>query len=99
MSMKYEQVVQHVLGQIEARILKPGDKIPSIRDISNSFSCSKASVIRAFDELERMNAIYSKPKSGYYVIEGDKTDKVKAHIPDTGFFSWFELPEGINVEY
>lgn len=49
--------------------LKPGSKLPSIRALSEEFSCSKNTVIKAYQEMEKSHLIYSVPKSGFYVVE------------------------------
>lgn len=45
-----------------------GSKLPSVRQSSEYFSCSKNTVIKAYAELEKEHLIYSVPKSGYYVV-------------------------------
>lgn len=49
--------------------IKAGEKLPSIRSISEEFKCSKATVVKAYEIMENEKIIYSIPKSGYYLIE------------------------------
>ena len=66
---KYEQVVAYLKEGIEYGIFPTGSRLPSIRNISQDFHCSKDTVQRALLELRYEKYIYSKPQSGYYVLE------------------------------
>ena len=66
---KYEQVVAYLKEGIESGTFPTGSRLPSIRNISQDFHCSKDTVQRAVLELRYEKYIYSKPQSGYYVLE------------------------------
>ena len=66
---KYEQVVAYLKEGIESGTFPTGSRLPSIRNISQDFHCSKDTVQRALLELRYEKYIYSKPQSGYYVLE------------------------------
>ena len=66
---KYEQVVAYLKEGIESGTFPTGSRLPSIRNISQGFHCSKDTVQRALLELRYEKYIYSKPQSGYYVLE------------------------------
>ena len=66
---KYEQVVAYLKEGIESGTFPTGSRLPSIRNISHDFHCSKDTVQRALIELRYAKYIYSKPQSGYYVLE------------------------------
>ena len=70
MTSKYQDIMTDIVKQIESGGLKKGDKIPSIRTLSQTYQCSKDTVQRALLELKFRNYIYSIHKSGYYVLEG-----------------------------
>lgn len=55
--MKYVDIINEIHRQVEQGLLKPGHKLPSIRDLSKAFSCSKNTVIRAYQELEKKHLI------------------------------------------
>jgi len=69
MSTKYRDILDWVIQQIEDEQLKRGDKLPSIRKFAEQFQCSKNTVVKALLELEQKHIVYSKPKSGYYVVD------------------------------
>ena len=47
MTSKYQEIMTAIVEQIESGILKKGDKIPSIRALSQTYHCSKDTVQRA----------------------------------------------------
>ncbi|MBD1371929.1 PLP-dependent aminotransferase family protein [Hazenella sp. IB182357] len=66
---RYDVITKYYKNLIRTKKLKAGDKLPSIRNVSLSFACSKNTAIRAFIALEREHLIYAVPKSGYYVVD------------------------------
>lgn len=68
MESKYEVVKNLIKERLRSGAIKPGEKLPSIRDASELWACSKNTAIRAYQELEREHWIYSVPKSGYYAV-------------------------------
>lgn len=86
--MLYEEIVGEMVQRIEAGVLKPGDKLPSIRTLSQDYACSKNTVIKAYDELEKKHLIYSVPQSGYYVVDGYRArDHAEEAAADIDFLS------------
>lgn len=69
MTSKYQQIIHYLKSAIESGQLATGSKIPSIRQLSNQFHCSKDTAQRALIELRHQQYIYAKAKSGYYVLE------------------------------
>ena len=72
---KYQQIIDFLKRQIEREILTSGQRIPSIRQLSQDFSCSKDTVQKALLELKYQQYIYAKPQSGYYVLAQKKNEK------------------------
>ena len=60
-------VSEEVKYMIESGLLKPGDKIPSERDLSEKYNVQRLTVRSGLQILEDAGVIYSKPRSGYYV--------------------------------
>lgn len=63
----YERIVDDILTRIECGQLKPGEKIPSVRKLSQELQVSLSSVVLAYQILETQGSIFSRPQSGYYV--------------------------------
>ncbi len=69
MSLKYTEIMEEIKIRLAEGLLNAGDKLPSVRQLSEDFSCSKNTVIKAYEELEKEHFIYSIPKSGFYVMK------------------------------
>ncbi len=63
----YEQVSDHIAGMIEAKTYRPGDRIPSVREMSVQKRVSVTTVLQAYGLLESQGLIEARPQSGYYV--------------------------------
>ncbi|WP_428327819.1 PLP-dependent aminotransferase family protein [Mucilaginibacter sp.] len=63
----YAQISGRIEKQIKQNLLKCGDKLPSVRALSNEQGISISTAYKAYVELENMGMIEARPKSGYYV--------------------------------
>ncbi len=63
----YESVRQKIEGLIAQGTLRPGDKVPSVRKLSEQLGVSVSTVLQAYRLLEDLGKIKAKPQSGYYV--------------------------------
>lgn len=48
---KYETIMNYIENEITSGNIKQGQKLPSIRDVSEKFSCSKVTVTKSYDLL------------------------------------------------
>jgi len=65
----YESVIEQIMDLIENNELKPGDKLPSERELAEKLSISRGSLREAFRVLESRGLIKSKPGGGRYIRE------------------------------
>lgn len=63
----YQQVIDYITKQEVNGNLMAGDKLPSLRKLSQQFSISIPTVKQAYVELERQGLISARPQSGYYL--------------------------------
>ncbi|HEX7905525.1 MAG TPA: PLP-dependent aminotransferase family protein [Chitinophagaceae bacterium] len=63
----YMQVAEGLEKMISDDILKIGDKLPSVRVLSDEYGISMGTAFQAYYHLEGKGLIESRPKSGYYV--------------------------------
>jgi DNA-binding transcriptional MocR family regulator len=63
----YEKIAERITTMIDKGVLKPGDKIPSIRQMSRQMNVSLNTVKEAYALLEDRWMILARPQSGYYV--------------------------------
>jgi DNA-binding transcriptional MocR family regulator len=63
----YEQVAARVEKMIEQGVLRPGEKVPSVRQLSERQKVSMSTAFQAYFLLESKGLIESRPRSGFYV--------------------------------
>ncbi len=66
---KQQQLVAQIQEQIQQGILLSGQKLPSIRVMSQTNHCSPSTIIGAYEQLARERWIYAMDRSGYYVAQ------------------------------
>ena len=79
---KYQAVVSHLKKGIESGKFPTGSRLPSIRQLSQDFHCSKDTVQRALLELRHEQYLYAKPQSGYYVLEQGQHQDLEIEVTD-----------------
>ncbi len=74
----YEQVVDDFRALIMKGIMKPGDKMPSVRELSRELTVNPNTVQKAYRELERLGFINTVAGKGCFVAENHGI------VPDEG---------------
>ncbi|MBY5035186.1 PLP-dependent aminotransferase family protein [Streptococcus gallolyticus] len=85
MHSKYQTIIQDILQGIENQTFKRGQKLPSIRKLSQEYGCSKDTVQKAMLELKYRNKIYAVEKSGYYILEDKEFQEEKLELNPQDF--------------
>ncbi|MBB6733661.1 PLP-dependent aminotransferase family protein [Cohnella zeiphila] len=102
--MKYEELMSEIEQRIEDGRLRGGQKLPSIREASAVYGCSKSTVLRAYAELERRHLLYSVPQSGYFAVQlkqeeapaQPETLDFSSVSPDPDLFPYLDFQHCIN---
>ena len=78
----YEQIRKQILKFIQAGVLKPNDKLPSVRELSMDLGINPNTVQKAYQRLEEDGYIYILSKKGAYVAasEGIDIEKITADL-------------------
>ncbi len=63
----YAELANQLEHQIVSGVLRPGDKLPSIRKLRANRGLSISTVSQALVELERRGRVEARPRSGYFV--------------------------------
>jgi len=63
----YEQVAARIGALIDQGTYRPGDRIPSIRELSRQLRVGVNTVMEAYAQLENLRVVEARPQSGYYV--------------------------------
>jgi DNA-binding transcriptional MocR family regulator len=61
-----DQIVAGIKRQIDDRHLRPGTKLPSIRNFAETHNISRFTVVEAYDRLVAMGYLQSRRGSGFY---------------------------------
>ncbi|MCW8327216.1 PLP-dependent aminotransferase family protein [Photobacterium sp. SDRW27] len=93
MSKKYQLVVKLINERIDRQSYQPGDKLPSIRELSTQLAISKNTVIRAYQQLEASQLIEAHPRSGYVVAR--RASPSIATISEPGYVDLMSLSKEI----
>ncbi|MDR0935187.1 MAG: GntR family transcriptional regulator [Oscillospiraceae bacterium] len=65
----YRQIVDHFSELINAGIIKPGEKLPSVRDLAELLTINPNTIMKAFGELERSSYVYTKHGLGTFAVD------------------------------
>jgi DNA-binding LacI/PurR family transcriptional regulator len=68
-SLLYEKIGEDIRQSIEAGRLNPGDKIPSVNELRQSYGVSHITALRVYKELAEANYVVQKTGKGYFVRE------------------------------
>lgn len=74
---KYLQVVNAVIADIEAGILKRGERVPSINETSEMYYLSRDTIEKAYKVLRKRGVISSVKGKGCYISKSFTTDKIR----------------------
>lgn len=80
----YEQLVDDLAELIRSGVLRPGDRMPSVRKLTRSHGVSPGTVLQAYGVLEDHNLIEARARSGYYVAAHrlNRLPPPETHQPD-----------------
>lgn len=73
----YEQLINQVQENILLGILKPGDKMISVRNLSMELSINPNTIQKAYTELDRLGLITTVPGKGSFISQ-DALDLVSS---------------------
>lgn len=93
---KYEEIVVQIKQHIEEGYLKPGDKLPSERELEGSFGVSRASIREAFCALEMLGIVEVRSGEGSYVCL-QHTDLMPGFIQGIAAADKATFPELLEV--
>lgn len=63
----YEQIADHIAALIAAGELKPGDKLPSTRQLVDEYEVSETVIRYVMIRLKTQGLVYGQPGRGTYV--------------------------------
>jgi GntR family transcriptional regulator len=63
----YQQLAEQICAGIARGRLAPDERLPSVRELSQTLVINPNTVARAYTELERQGAVYTRPGMGVFV--------------------------------
>lgn len=82
----YIQIMERIQLDIISGVYKPGDRLPSVRELALQAAVNPNTMQKALSELERSGIVYSKRTSGRLITEDElmlkhlKTELAEEHI-------------------
>src|ERR1700689_2855579 len=80
----YRQVGDQVRQALRLGILKPGDQLPTVRDVVKQIAINPNTVHRAYRDLEAQGLTEGRPGSGTFItraLSGVRDQKQARHAP------------------
>jgi len=65
----YLQLVQHVRHAVQYGVLRPGDQLPTAREVVEDLAINPNTVLKAYRELERQGFAHGRPGAGTFVAK------------------------------
>ena len=87
----YQKITDDILSAIQSGVLVPGDRISSVREITENYGVSQITALRVFKELLNTGKVVRRNGSGYYV----KAESDVPEIPPSVFCA-FRPPKTID---
>jgi GntR family transcriptional regulator len=66
----YVQIVDQVRHVLGVGGLRPGERLPTVRQLAGELAVAPNTIVKAYDELQRMGLVVSRPGVGTVVAEG-----------------------------
>ncbi|HZU00072.1 MAG TPA: GntR family transcriptional regulator [Ktedonobacteraceae bacterium] len=73
----YVQLIEQIQHALEVGTLSPGDTLPSVRELAGELSIAPNTIVKAYNELQRMGFIESRAGKGTVVL-GKAGEMVRA---------------------
>lgn len=77
------QIIERIQMDIIAGHYKPGDKLPSVRELAQEASVNPNTMQKALSELERTGLVYAQRTSGRFITEDiNMIEKLKSQLAE-----------------
>ncbi|MGE5629333.1 MAG: PLP-dependent aminotransferase family protein [Solirubrobacterales bacterium] len=86
---KYKQIIQQIIDKINKGVLKPGDRLPSTRNLSESLEINRITVSSAYQELWALG--YIDLNAGACAVVRNRNQLMKTTSLEPGVINWSEL--------
>jgi DNA-binding transcriptional MocR family regulator len=80
-----DQIVAGIKRQIDDRHLRPGTKLPSIRNFAENYNVSRFTVVEAYDRLVAMGCLQSRRGAGFYTAAASAPTEAAHPAPSDNY--------------
>ena len=93
----YQQLVERITGDIIRGTLKPGERLPSVREYAVQVGVNANTMQRVFKELEQMGITETRRGQGSFVTENDKAiEAIRIEMKDSVTSSFLQSIEALG---
>jgi DNA-binding transcriptional MocR family regulator len=99
---RYEQLADELAQLIRQGVLRPGERLPSVRQLTQEKRLSASTVVQALRQLEEQGLVEARPQSGFFVrrrVQGGLVAKSSSALPEAGAVSGIQqaVPVTLNA--
>lgn len=93
------QIVERIQMDIISGAYKPGDKLPSVRELAGIAAVNPNTMQKALSELERTGLVYSHRTSGRFITEDTQMiENLKASLAEEKISEFFDSMSKLGFE-
>ena len=95
----YLQLMERIQQDIVSGIYKPGDRLPSVRDLAVEAAVNPNTMQKALSELERSGLVYSQRTSGRFITEDTQLlDEMKTSLASEQILQFLEKMKQLGFQ-
>lgn len=96
----YEQIKEQIVMLVNTGIYKPGDRLPSIRNLSNQLNINVNTIKHSYAQLETEGVINSVQGKGVFIAENPLENEqiVKGVLDDLDLMVRSAMARGVSKE-
>lgn len=92
----YEQIRTQVSAHTTQGSLRPGDRLPTVRQLARDLGIAVNTVARAYRELEQNGVVVSRGRHGTFVTDAGDVDR-PAHNLDDAVRAYVDTARGFGL--
>ncbi|MDR6680227.1 PLP-dependent aminotransferase family protein [Pseudomonas oryzihabitans] len=103
MEIRYRELAENLKQRILGGLYREGQKLPSLRKLSQEYGVSVGTVQNAYVLLEEEGLVYASSKSGYFVMHkpevADQRNIAKREVFPVSIANWDEISRFSSASY
>jgi len=96
----YLQIVQQVRQAVRLGVLRPGDQLPTVKDVVGTLTVNPNTVLKAYRELEHEDLVEGRPGLGTFVIRSLAGPSLASHAKlRRDLLSWLQRAKDAGLDH